>query len=66
MADVFAFLVANVEGILAVLFALHAFALTIVNLTPTPNEQAHAVLAKVYRGLEMVAGLISERAKDRG
>jgi hypothetical protein len=60
--DVFTFLMANVEGIFAVLFALHAFALAVVNLTPTPKDDA--VLAKVYTVLEVAAGLFTKRVKE--
>lgn len=42
-------------------FAVHAAALVIVNLTPTPKDDA--VVYKFYRGLEVVAGLLSKRVK---
>ena len=62
MADVFTYLTGNLEGLLVVLFALHALALAIVNLTPTPKDDA--VVAKLYSVLEVVAGLVSKRAKE--
>ena len=43
-------------------FAVHALALAIVNLTPTPKDDAW--VAKGYRVLEIVAGLLSKKAKQ--
>jgi len=60
--DILSFLTGNVEGIFAALFALHALALTIVNLTPTPKDDA--VLAKAYGILEVLAGIFTKRAKE--
>jgi hypothetical protein len=54
--------VTNWAGILAVLAALHALALAVVNLTPTPND--NALLAKAYKVVEMFAGLVSPKAKQ--
>lgn len=56
------FLTSNVEGILAVLVALHALALAIVNLTPTPKDDE--VVAKVYSVIEVIAGIVSPKAKQ--
>jgi hypothetical protein len=56
-----AFLGAHGTEILAALFAIHAAALAIVNLTPTPKDDA--VVAKFYRVLEVVAGLVTKLSK---
>lgn len=48
--------------ILQVLLAGHGVALLIVNLTPTPAD--NAILAKVYPWIEWLAGLVSKRTKD--
>ena len=47
---------------LTVLLAAHGLAVTIVNLTPTPKDDE--IVAKVYRGIEIVAGFIHPRAKQ--
>lgn len=54
-------LLAHAQQLLVVLFAIHALALAIVNLTPTPKDDA--VVAKVYRVLEILAGIITRLAK---
>lgn len=53
---------ANVEGIVAVVVAAHALALAIVNLTPTPKDDA--VVAKVYTVIEWIAGVVTRKAKS--
>jgi hypothetical protein len=53
---------AHIDTVFAILFGLHAIALVIVNATDTPADDA--ALGKVYRVLEMVAGLFSLRAKQ--
>lgn len=50
--------------ILAILLAAHALAVVIVNLTPTPADDA--VLSKVYAWVEKVAGIVTAKAKDTG
>lgn len=40
---------------------LHVLALFIINITKTP--QSNATLNRVYRGLEMMAGLLTPLAK---
>lgn len=62
MYEVIAMLKANADSIFAVLFALHAFALVIVNLTPTPAD--NLVLAKVYKVVEFLAGFFTKKAKQ--
>lgn len=47
--------------LLTVLFAAHALALAIVNLTPTPKDDE--VVAKYYRVLEILAGIVTRLAK---
>jgi hypothetical protein len=55
---------ANWEALMAVLFAVHALALAIVNLTPTPSDDV--MVAKAYRVIEMVAGIFTPKAKQTG
>ena len=56
------YLLANFDAIIGVLTALHALALAIINLTRRPLEgrPGHGP----YRALEMVAGLITPKAKQ--
>lgn len=66
MTDIFNIL-ANVlpesaGGWVGLVAALHGLAVAIVNLTPTPKDDE--VLAKVYRGIEVVAGIFTARAKQ--
>lgn len=58
------FITENWEAVLALLAALHALAVAIVNLTPTPKDDE--VLAKVYRGVEILAGLFTKKTTDIG
>jgi uncharacterized membrane protein HdeD (DUF308 family) len=62
--DILTWLMANLDAIFAILFALHGVALMIVNLTPTPAD--NAALAKVYSVVEVLAGLVSSKSKDPG
>ena len=57
------FITENLEALLAVLAALHGLAIAIVNLTPTPKD--NEVIAKIYRVVEILAGILSDRAKDK-
>ena len=48
--------------------AIHAVALLIVNLTPTPRDNeaagaAGAVIPKLYQALEVLAGIVLPMAK---
>lgn len=52
----------NKDSIFDFLFALHAAALVIVNLTPTPKD--NEALGRAYGGLEYLAGIISPKAKN--
>jgi len=54
-------LISRAEELLAVLVAVHALALTIVNITPTPRDDE--AVAKYYRVLEILAGIVSKLAK---
>jgi hypothetical protein len=44
-----------------ILLAVHALALLIVNLTPTPKDDE--VVAKYYKVIEFLAGLVTKLAK---
>jgi ribulose-5-phosphate 4-epimerase/fuculose-1-phosphate aldolase len=46
---------------IAVALAIHALALAIANLTPTPKD--NEMLARFYRVIEILAGLVSPLAK---
>ena len=52
----------NQEALIAAVFAAHALALIIVNLTPTPHD--NTVLAKIYKWIEKLAGVVSKKVKD--
>lgn len=54
-------IMANLPEIIAALFAIHAAALAIVNLTPTPKDDA--VVAKYYRVIEILAGIVTKLSK---
>ena len=56
------FVVSNWEGVMAVLLAVHALAIAVVNLTPTPKDDE--VVARIYRVIEILAGLVSQKAKE--
>jgi len=49
---------AEVAGIAG---ALHILALAIVNLTPTPKDDE--IYGKLYKVVEMIAGIVSKTAK---
>jgi hypothetical protein len=51
----------HLEQLLVVLLASHALAIAIVNLTPTPKD--NDAVTKVYRVVEILAGLITRLAK---
>jgi hypothetical protein len=52
----------NASALLSAVVAFHAFALIVVNLTPTPKDDE--ALAKAYRVVEWVAGIITPKAKQ--
>lgn len=47
--------------IVSALFAVHAAALAIVNLTPTPKDDE--AVAKFYKVIEFAAGILTKTAK---
>jgi len=62
IAGILGFLSANGAEIMAALLAVHAAALAVVNLTPTPKD--NEVVAKYYRVIEIFAGIVSKLSKD--
>jgi len=52
----------NVTTALLAILGTQALAKLIVNLTPTPKDDE--IVAKVYRGVEIVAGIITSKAKQ--
>ena len=61
MTAVFASVMANLPEIVAALFAVHAAAVIVVNLTPTPKDDAY--VAKFYRFIEILAGIVTKLSK---
>lgn len=61
MSAALAFIVAHWVDIVAIGAALHGLALVIVNLTP--SETDNKIYNKVYRVIEVAAGLITKIAK---
>lgn len=55
-------LLTNAKSLLEILFALHALAVVIVNLTPTQRD--NEAVAKYYRIIEILAGIITRLAKQ--
>jgi hypothetical protein len=55
-------LAANLETILTVILALHGAAIAVVNLTPTPKDDAF--VGKVYKVVEAFAGIFGVKAKE--
>jgi len=52
---------AQAPEIIAALFAIHAAAVAVVNLTPTPKDDA--IVAKYYKVIEFLAGIMTKTAK---
>lgn len=52
----------NGDAIAAVLLAVHAAAVAIVNLTPTPKDDD--IMAKLYKPIEWLAGILTKKAKE--
>ena len=49
--------------------AIHAAAVVIVNITPTPKDDEYLdsfthIIVKVYRAVEILAGIVTKRAKQ--
>lgn len=55
-------LLANAKSLVEILVAVHGVALLIVNLTPTKKDDA--AVAKYYRIIEILAGIVTRLAKD--
>ena len=51
----------NWTELVGVAAAVHVLALAIVNLTPTPKDDA--VYGKVYKAIELLAGLVTKLVK---
>lgn len=51
----------HLQQIVVILFAAHALALAIVNLTPTPKDDE--AVGKLYRFIEVFAGIVTKLAK---
>jgi hypothetical protein len=54
-------LLSNAQQLVEILRAVHGVAILIVNLTPTPKD--NEVVAKYYRVIEVLAGIITRLAK---
>lgn len=52
----------NAKSLVEILIAIHGVALLIVNLTPTQKD--NEAVAKYYRVVEILAGIITRLAKD--
>ena len=58
----------RLTDLVALAVAIHGVALVIVNMTPTPKDnkalnEYTRLLVKLYRVIEVVAGIISPKAK---
>lgn len=58
----------RVQEYITLVVAIHGVALMIVNLTPTPKDNAALdkytrLVVKVYRAIEIAAGVISPKVK---
>ena len=51
----------NLAEIAGILAALHVLALAIVNATPTPRDDE--LYGKLYKVIEVIAGIITKTAK---
>lgn len=65
---IISYLIDNRRELFEVVIAAHAVAMLVVNLTPTPKDNeavgaAGAVIPKLYRALEMLAGIVLPMAK---
>lgn len=61
MSAIIAFVLTHNTEILAALMAIHAAAVAIVNLTPTPKD--NETVAKAYRIIEIFAGIVTRFSK---
>jgi len=53
---------ANGDAIATALLAIHAAAIAIVNLTPTPKDDE--IMAKLYKPIEWLAGILTKKVKE--
>jgi hypothetical protein len=53
--------VEHIKNLFDILLAAHAVAIVIVNLTPTPKD--NEAVARFYKVLEFLAGIITKLAK---
>jgi hypothetical protein len=65
---VISYLIDNRRELVEIAIAVHALALLVVNLTPTPRDNeaagaAGAVIPQLYKALEVLAGIVSPMAK---
>jgi hypothetical protein len=58
------FLAEHGLSLIAFLFAVHAAAVAIVNMTSTPARY-QGLLGQTYRIIEILAGVISEKTKEK-
>jgi hypothetical protein len=61
MSALIAYLGLHGAELIALGAALHAAALIIVNLTPTPND--NKLYGRLYKVVEIVAGIVTKLAK---
>lgn len=54
-------LTSNWAEIVSVVAGAHMLALAVVNLTPTPKDDE--IYGKIYRAVEILAGLVTKLAK---
>ena len=55
------YVIAHHQELFETAIAAHAIATVVVNLTPTPKDDE--LLARLYRALEILAGIITPMAK---
>ena len=55
-------LIEHAQNLVEILLAVHALALLIVNLTPTQKD--NEAVAKYYRVVEILAGIVTRFAKQ--
>jgi hypothetical protein len=65
---IISYLIDNRRELFEVVIAVHTVAMLIVNLTPTPKDNeavgaAGALIPKLYRAVEMLAGIVFPMAK---
>lgn len=58
----------HLSDYVALIVALHGVALVIVNMTPTPKDNEaldnyRRIAVKLYRAIEIIAGIVSPKVK---